>query len=262
MKRKKAQQPFDELVQIMARLRGPGGCPWDRKQNHKTLLPYLVEECYEVLEAIESRHYGKLKEELGDLLLQVVFHAQLASERGRFSVYESVADLNRKLISRHPHVFGRTQRISARKVLHNWERLKLTDPSGNHRSVLDGIPRTLPALLFAFRTQEKVARFGFEWKQISDVKDKIAEELTELKRAQRKRRKTAVEEELGDLFFALVTLARKSGIDPEAALRRTVRKFQRRFAGMERELQRQGKKLGTVPLRELEHLWGEAKAKR
>jgi tetrapyrrole methylase family protein/MazG family protein len=257
---------FDDLVAIMARLRAPGGCPWDRKQNHQTLLPYLIEETYEVVDSIHRRDIGALREELGDLLLQIVFHAQLAGERKRFTIDDVSDHICRKLIVRHPHVFARRRRLSAKQVLGNWERIKLdeSESQGNKRGVLDGLPKALPALLQAFRIQEKTARFGFDWDNPLPVLDQVDEEVGELRRSLRqrtrpKRRKQETEHELGDVLFALVNLARHLKIDPEAALAKTNRRFIRRFRYIEKHLPKTGKKLGEATLEELDRLWEKAK---
>lgn len=267
MKMRPANKPytFDDLVAIMARLRGPGGCPWDRKQNHRTLLPYLIEEAYEVADAIHKRNMTELEEELGDLLLQIVFHAQLARERGRFAIADVTDRICRKLIGRHPHVFKAKRRLSADQVLANWERIKLAEKKkdGKKRGVLDGVPRSLPALLTAFRIQEKTSRFGFDWDGPRLVLDKVEEEIAELRRAMRRRnparRKQEIEHELGDLFFALVNLARHLKIDPESALTRTNTRFARRFRYIEKHLPQSGKTLGEATLEEMDVLWEKAK---
>jgi MazG family protein len=265
---RKTRHDFKDLVGIMARLRGPGGCPWDRKQNHQTLLPYLIEESYEVVDALHRRDAAALREELGDLLLQIVFHAQLAGERRRFDITDVTDAICRKLIARHPHVFGKKQRLTAEQVLGNWEQIKLAEKkdAGKGGGVLDGLPRTLPALLQAFRIQEKTARFGFDWDDPLPVLDKVEEEVGELrrslrKRSPKKRRKQETEHELGDLLFALVNLARHLKIDPETALAKTNRRFARRFRYIETHLPRTGKRLGEASLAEMDKLWEEAKRK-
>ncbi|MEW5700768.1 MAG: nucleoside triphosphate pyrophosphohydrolase [Candidatus Zixiibacteriota bacterium] len=257
---------FGDLVAIMARLRAPGGCPWDRKQNHQTLLPYLIEETYEVVDTVHRRDIGALREELGDLLLQIVFHAQLAQERKRFTIDDVTDHICRKLIARHPHVFARQRRLSAKQVLGNWERIKLAEAvdSGNTRGVLDGLPKSLPALLQAFRIQEKTARFGFDWDNPLPVLDKVNEEVDELRRSLRRRskptrRKQEAEHELGDLLFALVNLARHLKLDPEAALAKTNRRFIRRFRYIEKHLPMTGKKMGEATPAEMDRLWEKAK---
>ncbi len=258
---RKARYRFDDLVSIMTRLRGPGGCPWDRKQNHQSLLPYLLEETYEVADSIHRRDMDELCTELGDLLLQVIFHAQLARERKRFTIDDVVDRICRKLIGRHPHVFGQRRRLSARQVLGNWEKIKLAEPGngGKTRGVLDGVPRALPALLRAFRVQEKTSRVGFDWDNPTGVLDKVNEEVDELRRSLRSHRKTEIENELGDLLFALVNLARHLHIDPESALSKTNQRFIRRFGYIEKNLPKTGKRLGEATLSEMDQLWEKAK---
>lgn len=263
---KTAKYSFDDLVRIMARLRGPKGCPWDRKQNHQTLLPYLIEETYEVVDTLHRRDYSSLREELGDLLLQIVFHAQLASERKRFSIDDVSDVICRKLIARHPHVFGKRKSLTSDQVLDNWEKIKLAEKKGNGKKggVLSGMPRALPALLQAYRVQEKTARFGFDWDDPMPVLDKVNEEVGELRKSIKKRgpkRKREVEHELGDLLFALVNLARHLKVDPETALSKSNERFIKRFGYIERNLPKRGKKLGEATLAEMDELWEEAKGK-
>jgi tetrapyrrole methylase family protein/MazG family protein len=266
-KSKKSKYTFDDLVAIMAQLRGPDGCPWDRKQNHQSLLPYLLEETYEVADAIRARNMSELREELGDLLLQIVFHSQLAGERDRFTITDVTDHICRKLIGRHPHVFETGERLTAELVLGNWEKIKLTEKkeSGKKRGVLDGLPKALPALLRAYRLQEKTSRFGFDWDDPAPVLDKVEEEIDELRqsmrRREKKRRKQETEHELGDLLFALVNLARHLKIDPESALTRTNQRFEKRFRYIEKHLPKTGKKLGEATLAELDELWDQAKKK-
>ncbi len=261
MKSKK-KYTFADFVNVIARLRGPGGCPWDRKQNHKSLTPYIVEETYEVLDAIERRNMDDLNKELGDLLLQIMLHAQIASERGRFDIDDVIDGICRKIIGRHPHVFKEKEKLTARKVLDNWERIKINEKDNRKReSVLDGIPRALPALLKAYRLQEKTGRFGFDWDNPTPVLDKIDEETEELRKSLRQRRKDELENEIGDVFFALVNLARHLKIDPERALERTNRKFTRRFKYIEKNLPKHGKTLADATLDDMDPLWDEAKGK-
>lgn len=248
----------------MRRLRGPDGCPWDRKQTHRSLLPYLLEESYEVMDSVHRRNMDDLCGELGDLLLQVVFHAQLADERGRFSIDGVVDGICRKLIGRHPHVFKQRARLSARQVLDNWEKIKIREREPGQGSkkgngVLDGLPQALPALLRAYRIQEKTAQFGFDWDNPSEVLDKVEEEVSELRGAMKRRRHAEAEHEIGDLLFALVNLARHLKIDPESALAKTNRRFVRRFQYIERALPRTGKRLGEATLAEMDALWEKAK---
>lgn len=254
-------QSFDDLVAVMHRLLDPDGCPWDREQTHESLKPYLIEEAYEVLDAIDSGSDAHLAEELGDVLLQVVFHAEIAGRDDRFTIDDVVRGISEKLRRRHPHVFGDTTVTGSGEVLRNWEEIKRREkrekPGGG--SVLDGLPRSLPALIRARRIQEKVSRVGFDWARTEEVLMKIEEELGELKAASRENDRAAVEEELGDLLFSVANLARFVSVCPEDALRKTIDKFQRRFQYIERELPKRGKKLGEASLEEMDALWEEVK---
>jgi MazG family protein len=251
---------FARLVKIMARLRAPGGCPWDRKQTHKSLIPYLVEETYELKDALLARKPQRMREEMGDLLLQIVFHAQLASERGRFDAADVADGIADKLIRRHPHVFGARQRkLTARQVLGNWERIKLAEKTGPAASVLDGLTKSMPALLRAYRVQEKVAQYGFDWQRAEDVELKLREEVDEFHAALKQHDSRAVAEELGDLLFTLVNLARHVSVDPETALNATSAKFARRFARVERNLKQRGLDPARAGLDQLEAEWQAVK---
>lgn len=245
------------LLKIVKRLRAPGGCPWDRKQTHRSLRRELIEEAHEVLDALESGKANALCEELGDLLLQIVFHAQIASEKGRFDfddVAKSIAD---KLVHRHPHVFGGKKLRNAKAVLRQWETIKKAER--NSQSILAELPRTLPALLKADKVQRQVARVGFDWRHTKDVVAKIEEELRELKAAMAGGNRRHFEEELGDLLFAAVNLARFEGLHAEDLLNRTIRKFVLRFQAVERGVHTQGKRLDQCSLEELDALWESAK---
>jgi tetrapyrrole methylase family protein/MazG family protein len=249
---------WDDLVEVMARLRR--GCPWDREQTHETLVPYLLEESYEVVDAIEAHSDGDLCEELGDLLLQIVFHAQLATERGKFSIADVVDALSNKMIRRHPHVFGDAAVASVAEVWQNWEQLKALEPSGQKRaSRLDGIPRGLGALQRGQKMQDKAARVGFDWPDLDGVRAKLAEEVAELEAARRDGDVRGIREELGDVIFTLVNLARSLGVDAEGAMRDANDKFYRRFTFMERRAASDGRNLGDLSLDELEELWQLAK---
>lgn len=251
--------PFERLVQIMATLRGPQGCPWDREQTRESLKAFLIEEAYEVLEALDQGGKDRLKEELGDLLLQVIFHAQVAAELGEFTIEEVLADVTDKLVRRHPHVFGETRAETAAEVLSNWERLKQEERGGvMEASALAGVPKTLPALLRALRVQDKASRVGFDWGATSQVLQKVEEELAELKAALQKSPEAA-EAELGDLLFSLVNLARFLGVNPEEALRKCIEKFARRFRHIETVIAERGKTLTESSLEEMDALWHEAK---
>jgi len=250
---------WDDLIEIMARLRL--GCPWDREQTHRTLVPYLIEETYEVVEAIENEDASELCEELGDLLLQIVFHAQLGSETGAFTVADVIDALSNKMVRRHPHVFGSAVIEDVDSQWRSWEKLKSQEKTGQKRaSRLDGIPKHLGALQRGQRMQEKAARVGFDWPDISGVLDKLHEELTELSEARRaKNDDDHVREELGDVFFTIVNLSRALGIDAEAAMREANEKFYRRFRFMEERVAANGKALADLSLDELEELWQQAK---
>lgn len=254
---------FRELVEIMARLRAENGCPWDREQTPQTIKPYLVEETYEVLEAIDEQDPQKLKEELGDLMLQIVFHAQLAVEAGVFSISDVLAAINDKLVRRHPHVFGDVKAETAQEVLFNWEQIKQAErrQTNSQASFLDGVPRELPALLRAHRLQEKASRVGFDWKEAQEVVQKVEEELGELRVAIQGQAADRVEAELGDLLFALVNLSRFLAVNPEEALRKTIARFIARFRYIEEELARHGRSLRQATLEEMDALWAEAKVK-
>jgi len=250
---------FNRLVEIMARLRAPDGCPWDREQTRTSLKPCLVEEAYEVLEALESTDPPHLAEELGDLLFQVIFHAQIASELGEFTIADVLARLVDKMVSRHPHVFGEASVTTAQEALAQWERLKRREAvaAGHHRSMLDGVPRALPALLRAQRLQAKASRVGFDWPDPVAAWGKVQEEVRET--AAVLTDGARLTEELGDLLFSLVNVARLAGIDAEDVLGLANDKFRRRFADMERDLHAQGKSVDSVSAEELERSWEAAK---
>lgn len=254
-----AHYSWDDLVEIMARLRM--GCPWDREQTHRTLVPYLIEETYEVVEAIENGESDALCEELGDLLLQIVFHAQVATESGKFSVADVVDALSNKMVRRHPHVFGDAVIEDVDAQWRNWERLKALEKTGlKRKSRLDGIPKHLGALQRGQRMQEKASRVGFDWPNVEGVLDKLTEELRELAEARREKADDPhVREELGDVFFTLANVARCLGLDAETAMRQANEKFYRRFSFMERRAADEGKTLSDLSLEELEELWQQAK---
>mgnify|MGYP001594587906 CR=1 FL=1 len=257
-----ANELFDELVRIMTRLRGEDGCPWDRQQTHESIKPYFVEETYEVLEAIDEGNAGKLCEELGDVMLQVVFHARMAEEAGLFGIGDVVKAITEKLVRRHPHVFGDVQADTAQEVLFNWEQIKKTEreQATGKASVLDGVPRELPALLRAHRLQEKASRVGFDWKEAREVVKKVEEEFAEFRAAMEGEQPDRMEAELGDLLFSLVNLGRFIAVNPEEALRKTIARFIARFQYIEEELAHRGKTPGQVTLEEMDALWAEAKA--
>lgn len=254
-----AHHSWDDLVEIMARLRM--GCPWDREQTHRTLVPYLIEETYEVVEAIESGDLDALCEELGDLLLQIVFHSQLATETGKFTVADVVDALSNKMVRRHPHVFGDAVIEDVDAQWRNWEKLKAQEKTGRKRkSRLDGIPKELGALQRGQRMQEKASRVGFDWPNVYGILDKLSEELRELAEARREKQDDArVREELGDILFTLVNLSRALGVDAEQAMREANEKFHKRFFFMEERAAADGKTLSDLSLDELEELWQLAK---
>jgi tetrapyrrole methylase family protein / MazG family protein len=253
-----AHYSWDDLVEVMARLRA--GCPWDREQTHRSLVPYLIEETYEVVEAIENADAEGLCEELGDLLLQIVFHAQLGAETATFTVADVIDALANKMVRRHPHVFGDAEIHDVDAQWVNWEKLKALEATGKkRRSRLDGIPRALGALQRGQRMQEKAARVGFDWKDVDGVLDKLAEERRELANARERESPDRVREELGDVLFTLVNLARSLKVDAEAAMREANEKFYRRFRYMEEDAARRGRPLAEMSLEELEELWQQAK---
>lgn len=253
---------FEELVDIMARLRGPDGCPWDREQNFASLKKYLLEEAYEVLHSIETEDWPNLAEELGDLMLQPVFLAQMASERGLFSIADSLDAINRKLVRRHPHVFGDGQADTADDVKHRWDQIKAEEKREQGReekTLLDGVPRALPALMEAQEIGSKVAKVGFDWPSADEVVAKVHEELEEIRQARSRGNRAEVEEELGDLLFAVTNLARLLKVDAEQALRQANLKFRNRFAYVEARLANEDNPLGRATLEEMEEKWQEAK---
>jgi len=263
-------ESFDELISVMARLRAPGGCPWDREQTYASLAQYLLEEAYETFDAIheaeETGDTDNLREELGDLLLQVIFHSTIAAEKGDFTIDEVSAGVTQKLVLRHPHVFGDEKLERAQDVLDNWDTLKENErlASGKkvktQESILDEVPIHFPALLEALKVTKKAAKVGFDWKATADVFDKLNEEVMELKSAIEKTDQQNIEEEIGDLLFVIVNLARRLDIEPETALKRSNRKFRRRFRFIEKELESAGKTVGESGLEELDALWNVAKA--
>jgi tetrapyrrole methylase family protein/MazG family protein len=249
---------FEALQEVVAHLRAPEGCPWDRQQTHQSLRTHLLQETYEVLEAIDTENEESLREELGDLLLQILMQAQIALEEGAFNVNQVIQGIYRKIVRRHPHVFGELRASSAEEVLVNWEKLKAAERavSGKKEGLLDGVPQTLPAITQAQEYQARAARVGFDWDRIEGVLDKVQEELKELQEAEGAQR---VSDEFGDLLFTLVNLARWKGIDAEAALRRANARFRRRLQYLEQAAQRQGRSLAELTPEEMDRLWQEAK---
>ncbi len=254
---------FEALVGVMARLRGEGGCPWDREQTHASLKRYAVEETYELLEAIDQDDASAIRDELGDVLLQVLFHAQMAREDGRFAIEEVMAGLRDKLVRRHPHVFGDEHASDAGAVLRNWERIKAREkPSAGAQghSLFTSVPRAMPALARAQRIGDKAAGVGFDWPDVEPVWGKVEEELEELKEAAATGKPERVEAELGDLLFAVVNLSRFLKVQAEEALEGTIQRFHKRFAYIERALAQRGKTVEQASFEEMDALWDEAKA--
>jgi tetrapyrrole methylase family protein/MazG family protein len=262
----KKQADIQKLVDLVGRLRGKNGCPWDKEQTRESLKPMLIEEAYEVLEALDGGSPAELKEELGDLLFQVIFHARIAEEKGEFSLADIIDRLHEKMIRRHPHVFGNADLKTAHEVLKNWEDIKAAEKgveSSSHpesgKSLLDGIPSRLPALHQAYQITAKASRVGFDWSRLEDILAKLQEEVSELRQAQALRRRGKLADEVGDLLFVVVNVARFLGIDPETALRRTNKKFSRRFRYVESAIKRRGRQMKNTPLPEMDALWEEAK---
>jgi MazG family protein len=251
-------QSLSRLVEIMQRLLAPDGCPWDREQTLESLRPYVVEEAHEVVDAIDGGSPDELREELGDLLLQIVFQSELARARGWFGPDDVVAGICEKLVRRHPHVFGDQKVSGTAEVLANWEQIKAQEKAG--RGVLDGVPKALPALLRASRVGEKAARVGFDWPDREGARAKLDEELAELDAAVRGTDKQRVEQELGDVLFALVSVARKLDVDPEAALRGTLDRFGQRVRWVEARVKEGGQDLSALDAAALDALWEQAKA--
>lgn len=259
MEKANQQNRFDRLMEIMRKLRAPGGCPWDAEQSHESLKRYLLEEAYEVIEAIDAKNSALLKEELGDLLLQPVFHAAIAEENGDFTMDEVLDAINEKLVRRHPHVFGDLVIESSEAQVENWEKIKSQEKGVMRKSALSGIPPHLPALMQAHKITEKAARVGFDWEHTDQVFAKVMEELHEFEEAMVAGDQKEMEAELGDLLFAIVNLGRFLSIDPEDALRKTIQRFTKRFSHVEETLHARGKALPNSTLEEMDELWEEAK---
>lgn len=262
---------FDELVAVMERLRAPGGCPWDREQTYGSLARYLLEEAYETFDAIQAaEETGKieeLREELGDLLLQVIFHSTIGKEREEFTIDEVVGGVTQKLVLRHPHVFGDAKLARAQDVLDNWDKLKADERAASGKgekvkdSLLDDVPVHFPALIEALKLTSKAAKKGFDWKEVDDIFAKLDEEVSELREAIRTKDDENAAEEIGDLLFVVANLARRLGVEPETALKQTNRKFRRRFGFVEKEIKASGKDLDDATLEEMDALWNAAKAR-
>ncbi len=253
---------LSDLIALMAKLRSPDGCPWDRKQTTESLKPFLIEECYEVIDALDEGSPEKIKEELGDLLFQIVFHARIAEEQGLFSLHDVISTNIEKMTRRHPHVFGDAKLTTDKEVLANWEAIKKKEKGYEERkSILEGVPRHLPSLLRAHSIQERAARVGFDWSRIDDALPKLDEEIVEFKESLKNKDADGIEEELGDIFFMLVNISRFVGANPENALRKTISKFVRRFRYIEESAADAGKSLNDMTLGEMEKLWQKSKGK-
>jgi MazG family protein len=257
---------FLRLVEIMARLRAPGGCPWDREQTFDTIKPYTLEETYEVLDAIDRRDWRGLCEELGDLMLQAVFYAQMAAEEGKFTIADALDAINEKLVRRHPHVFGSGDAKTPEQVLKRWDQIKAEEKAAREESpkgLLDGVPRGQPALAEAAQISRKAARAGFDWDDLGQVMEKVREEIQEIEQARRGESREKVEGEVGDLLFTIVNVARFLDVDPEQALRRTNLKFRERFGKVEQSLAERGRTFeqsrAEHGISEMEELWRQAK---
>ena len=257
MNNKNTEKSFTNLLNIVRELRGPDGCPWDKEQTHESLLPYFLEEAYEVIEGVEAGDMNSLKEELGDVLLHVVFQADIAQNNSEFTIEDSLNHVNKKLVRRHPHVFGDKKADAAFHAKQNWESAKHKEKK--RKSRLDGVPETLPALTRAQRIQEKASYTGFDWEKIEQVWEKIHEEIQELKEAQSNGNKYHIEEEIGDVIFSIVNLARFLNISAESALRKTNRKFVTRFKAVETELKNRGKQVEDSNLEEMDEIWNTVK---
>jgi tetrapyrrole methylase family protein/MazG family protein len=248
-------EEYKKLVGIVARLRGPEGCPWDKEQTHVSLREFLLEESYEVLQALDEENTDKLCQELGDLLLQILLHSQIASEKGEFQLEDVLHNISTKLVRRHPHVFGKTRVSSAEEVSHNWEDIKKTERKPG-TSILESVSRTMPALAYSQEVQRRVAQVGFDWEDINGVIEKLAEEVKEYQNTTNMAEK---EDEFGDIFFTLANIARRAGVDPEASLRKANQKFFLRFSRMEKLCRERGLELGKLSFQEQNALWEEAK---
>jgi tetrapyrrole methylase family protein/MazG family protein len=254
------KRSFEDLVGLMTTLRGPNGCPWDRKQTLPDLKPYVIEEAYEVVDAIDRDDRTSLAEEVGDMLLEAIFIAEVTREEGTFDIYDSITAVHDKLVRRHPHVFADAQANDADEVLVNWEKLKNEERKSENKSLMAGVPQSMPALLKASRLTEKASRVGFDWRRTEDVFAKLDEELAEVHEAIASGDAAKVHDELGDLLFTIANIARKLNVNPEEALQSTNRKFTRRFESMERAVREQERNLDQLSLEEMDALWNDAKA--
>lgn len=258
--KKSSGELFEGLLEIMKVLRGPNGCPWDKEQTYRDINPYMLEEVHEVMEAIDKNDMNSLKEELGDLLLHIVFHAQMATEDGVFDINDVLKNICEKLVRRHPHVFGSTKAKNSDDVIKNWEQIKIREGTGKtKKSILGGVPRNLPALLKAYRLGEKASRVNFDWPDADGILNKLNEEIRELNDARTSHNREAIEHEFGDILFTLANIGRFLKINPEDALRKTTNKFIKRFQWIEKALESQNESIKEKSLDELDQLWEEAK---
>lgn len=251
---------FDELVEIIRKLRHPkNGCPWDLKQTHQSLIPNFIEELYESIEAIENEDYEHLSEELGDLLLHIIMQSQIADEEGKFSIKQVLSKINKKLIHRHPHVFEEKKKYNAKQVKYNWEKIKQKEKENSRKSIIDGIPKSMPGLITAQRMQEKAAAVGFDWQTVEPAIEKLDEEIKEFEEAFQKNDLEEMQNELGDMLFSIVNIARKLGFDAESSLKRTIRKFERRFKKIEEYHKNKNEEMQNSSLEKLDEIWNIAK---
>ena len=257
MKKDKSAEQFIKLLDIVEKLRGPDGCPWDKEQTPVSLLPYFLEETYEVIESIDQSNWDNLKEELGDVMLHIALQAQISKEEGRFTIFDSLVNINKKLVHRHPHVFGDEKAYMASHAKKNWEAIKHEEKKRESR--LDGVPLALPALTRAQRLQEKASYAGFDWDNIDKVWGKLDEEIDELREADQIKNKSNLEEEIGDVLFSVVNLARHLKLDSEDLLRKANAKFVNRFKAIEKELAKRGKTVDEAKLDEMDELWNKIK---
>ena len=253
-------EPLKKLMDIVATLRGPNGCPWDKEQTYKDINPYLLEEAHEIVEAIDKNDFQGLKEELGDLLVHILFHCQMATEDGKFDIAEVMQNASDKLIRRHPHVFGDDKASTIQEVLVNWEKIKQEENKHKRESILEGIPKTIPALIKALRLGEKSSRVGFDWPDRNGIMLKLNEELEELKEALQAKDPANIEREYGDLLFTMANLGRFLKLDPESSLRKASDTFTTRFQWIEKKAKQNGETLQNLTPKKWDELWNEAKA--
>jgi len=252
---------LEDLVELMATLRGENGCPWDKKQTKTTIRPYIIEETYEVAEAVDENDPAKLREELGDLLFEIIFYAQMMTEEDGIDIYDIMADIHAKMVRRHPHIFGDVKVSGADEVLVNWEQIKQEEKKAERNSVLEGVPKNLPSLLRAHRLQSKASNVGFQWENFQQVIEKLDEEFYELRHAYKTGDVAQIEEEFGDMLFVMVSVARFLRVNPDNALQKAIKKFTTRFQHIEQQVKAAGKDWKDMSLGEMEHLWQESKSR-